>query len=534
MQRLLLGRPLPTTAAAEERLSRPTAIGAFGLDALSSVAHAPDEILYVLLLAGPAAARLDLPIAVAITALLLIVTISYRQTIYAYPHGGGSFTVARESLGRIPGLVAAAALMVDYLTVVAVSITVGVQAIIAFWPALEAHRVAASVAGIVLLMVINLRGVREAGAVFAIPTYAFIGSLAALIAWGVIRVDLLGSVPQQAHAAPPAAVEGLSLVLVLHAFAGGCTAMTGVEAIANGVPAFKPPESRNAAAALSLLAISLGVLFLGITYLGHRVGAVPTEQANVIAQVGRTVADGPLFYLVQLSAAVVLLLAANTSFNGFPLLAATMARAGYFPHQSPPAGSGSPTPTGSWSSGCSPPCWWSRSGQHPRPHPAARRRRVLVLHPVPGRHGPPLAAGPRPTLAPEAGRQRHRRAGHRARHRGGDHRQVLPGAWLVVLLVPFLVLNFRAIHAHYQRAREELAPIGPPPSSHDMHHRALVPVHQLNRATAETIRYALSASESVTAVHVAVDSDEAKQLGHAWQEWCRVVPCGSCRRPIVR
>ena len=162
LQHMLLGRPLPTTAMLEERLTRPRAIGAFGLDALSSVAYAPDEILYALLLAGAAAARLSLPIAVAITALLLIVTVSYRQTIFAYPHGGGSFTVARENLGRIPGLVAAAALMVDYLTVVAVSVTAGVQAIVAFVPALDTHRVSASVAGILLLMVVNLRGIREA------------------------------------------------------------------------------------------------------------------------------------------------------------------------------------------------------------------------------------------------------------------------------------------------------------------------------------------------------------------------------------
>lgn len=500
------------------------AIGAFGLDALSSVAYAPDEILYVLLLAGPAAAALDLPIAVAITVLLLIVTVSYRQTIFAYPQGGGSFTVARENLGGVPGLVAAAALMIDYLTVVAVSVTAGVQAIVAFVPALDAHRVTASVACIVLLMVVNLRGVREAGTVFVIPTYAFIGSLAALVGWGVFRAVVLGEVPR-AQVVPPAAVESLSLFVVLHAFAGGCTAMTGIEAIANGVPAFRRPESRNAAATLSMLAVILAVLFLGVSYLGHRIGAVPTDQANVVAQIGRTLASGPLFYLVQLSAAVVLLLAANTSFNGFPLLAATIAREGYFPHQ------------------------FTKRGQR-----LAYSNGILVIGLLAivlvvafkaSTHAliPLFAVGVFLcfTLS-QAGMVR-----HWLRVRGRQWRVKLAvnsvgalatglatlivvvvkfshGAWLVVVLVPFLVLNFVAIHAHYQRARTELADLGPPPGRDDVRHRALVPVHKLNRATAEAVRYALASSDSVTAVHIADDDEEAGQLVRAWRQWSPDVP----------
>ena len=525
LQHMLLGRPLPTTAMLEERLTRPRAIGAFGLDALSSVAYAPDEILYALLLAGAAATRLSLPIAVAITALLLIVTVSYRQTIFAYPHGGGSFTVARENLGRIPGLVAAAALMVDYLTVVAVSVTAGVQAIVAFVPALDTHRVSASVAGILLLMVVNLRGIREAGAIFVLPTYLFIGSLGALVVWGLLRVTVLGGVPQAVHAAPPPAVEALTPFLVLHAFAGGCTAMTGIEAIANGVPAFKRPEARNAATTLSILAGILAVLFLGVTYLGQHVGAVPTAQANVVAQVGRAVADGPLFYLVQLSAAVVLLLAANTSFNGFPLLAATIARDGYFPHQ------------------------FTKRGQR-----LAYSNGIIVI----GALAIALVVvfrGSTHALIPlfavgvflcftlsQAGMVRHWR-----RTRGPWWRVKLAvngigalatglativvvvakfaaGAWLVVLLVPLLVLNFLAIHAHYQRAREELANVGPSPEPHDVRHRTLIPVHKLNRATAEAVRYALSASDSVIAVHIDDDGDETRQLQRAWQAWCPSIP----------
>ena len=233
--RLLLGRPLPSSAEAHERLSKPAAIGAFGLDALSSVAYGPDEILYVLVLAGAAGVALDVRIAGAIAVLLAIVAFSYRQTIYAYPQGGGSFTVASANLGPMAGLFAAAALMVDYLTTVAVSVTAGVAAIVAFWPWLDMHRVIADVIIIAFLIGINLRGVREAGAAFIVPTYIFVGSIAALLVVGVVRA-MTGHAPAQLHP-DPAAVEAVSVFIVLRAFAGGCTAMTGVEAIANGVPA---------------------------------------------------------------------------------------------------------------------------------------------------------------------------------------------------------------------------------------------------------------------------------------------------------
>src|ERR1700730_16029592 len=266
LRRIALGHPLPSSASKVERLSIPRAMGAFGLDALSSVAYGPDEILYVLLLAGAAGALFDLPVAVAIALLLAIVATSYRQTIYAYPKGGGSFTVARENIGINAGLTAAAALMVDYLTTVAVSVTAGVAALVAVWPALDSYRVPIDVAMIVILVVINLRGVREAGAAFVLPTYAFIGSVGLLLIVGAIHLLIAGR-PPPVHAVP-AATEGVSLLLVLRAFAGGCTAMTGVEAVANGVPAFRKPESRNAARTLGLLAAILGVTFLGVAGLG--------------------------------------------------------------------------------------------------------------------------------------------------------------------------------------------------------------------------------------------------------------------------
>ena len=525
LQRVLIGRPLPTTAAAEERLTRPRAIGAFGLDALSSVAYGPDEILYVLLLAGAAGARWDVPIALAIAVLLVIVTVSYRQTIYAYPHGGGSFTVARRNLGTTAGLVAAAALMIDYLTTVAVSVTAGVQAVIAFVPALDRHRVSAGLFCIGLLMVVNLRGVREAGAAFVAPTYLFIGSLGLLLGLGILRVAGGGDLP--VHAAPPAAVEPLGLFVILRAFAGGCTAMTGIEAIANGTPVFRRPEPRNAAATLTTLTVILGALFLGTNWLGHHIGAVPTDQANVVAQVGRAVATGwltPLFYVVQLSAAVVLLLAANTSFNGFPLLAAVMAREGYFPHQ------------------------FSHRGQR-----LAYSNGIVVIG--------VLAAvlvvvfgGSTHALIPlfavgvfccftlsQAGMVRHwqrvQGSGWRGKLAVNAVGTVVTGvvtlivvvtkftqgAWIVLVLVPLLVVNFRAIKQHYRRAELELL-LGPAPRPRREPQRILVPVNRLNRAVAETLKYALSISDEISAVHVAVDPDQTRTLEEAWQRWSVQVP----------
>ena len=332
LRTLFLGRPLPTSEAGHQRLGRSRALGAFGLDALSSVAYGPDEILYVLILAGTAGTALNLPIALAIVALLAIVVTSYRQTIFAYPHGGGSYTVARENLGTGAGLVAAAALMVDYLTTVAVSVTAGIEALIVLWPNLATHRVGIDIAAILLLMLINLRGVREASAVFVIPTYVFIISLAALLALGLVRMATGGLPAAASH--PPPVTESVSFFLVLRAFAGGCTAMTGVEAIANGVPAFEPPQSGNAARTLLSLGTILAALFFGVAVLGNAIHALPSDQASVIAQVGSAVAgNSPLYWIVQIASALILILAANTSFNGFPLLAAIIAKDGYMPHQ---------------------------------------------------------------------------------------------------------------------------------------------------------------------------------------------------------
>jgi amino acid transporter len=540
--RTLLGHPLPSSAAAHERLSRPAAIGAFGLDALSSVAYGPDEILYVLLLAGSAGVALDIPIAVAIAALLAIVAFSYRQTIYAYPKGGGSFTVASENLGVWAGMVAAAALMVDYLTTVAVSVTAGVAAIVAFVPRLDEHRVIVDVVAIVLLMIINLRGVREAGTAFIIPTYIFVGSVALLLLIGGVRA-LTGHAPGELHPTP-SATEGLSVFIVLRAFAGGCTAMTGVEAIANGVPAFKPPESKHAAGTLTVLALTLGALFLGVAIVGRYVGAIPTDQTNVLAQIGQAMApDTPLYYIVQISAAVILLLAANTSFNGFPRLAAVMARQNYFPHQFSHRGLRLAYSNGILSIGI------------------AAIILVVVFNGSTHALIPLFAVGVFLcfTLS-QAGM-----VVHWLRVKGpGWHAKIVingvgavttgivtlivagtkfvDGAWVVLVLIPFLVANFWAIHRHYALAHDQLASV-PPPAPHPIP-RVIVPVRDLNRSVAETIDYALSITEKrcITAVHIIVEDDEDihDDLPERWKAWapdielrCRPSPYREVIAPLL-
>jgi amino acid transporter len=538
LRRLVFGRPLPTSEAAHERLTRPRALGAFGLDALSSVAYGPDEILYVLLLAGAAGAALDVPIAAAIVVLLAIVVSSYRQTIYAYPMGGGSYTVALENLGVRPSLVAAAALMVDYLTTVAVSVTAGVEAIIAFAPALNPYRVPLGVAVIALLMLVNLRGVRESGGAFVAPTYVFICSLSALVGWGLVRLLAEGALPPAA--ATPAPTEPVTVFLVLRAFAGGCTAMTGVEAIANGVPAFKPPETRNAAATLVTLALILGSLFLGVAVLGHAIGAVPSNQASVVAQIGLSVVGAsPLFYLVQASTAVILALAANTSFNGFPLLAAIMAHDGYLPRQFGHRGLRLAYSNGIMVLGS--------------------LAIVLVV----------LFGGQTHALIPlfavgvflcftlsQAGMVRH---WQRVRGQGWQAKlainalgaattgvvtlivvgtKLLEGAWIVVVVIPLLVMGFAAIHGHYAEEARELAfdPRATPPPSPGAH-ELLVPVAKLDRAAAETIGYALSLGGPVQALHVVVDKAAATELRRRWGEWgvdAPLVMLDSPYREVVR
>ena len=336
----LFGRPLSIHDDITERLSKAKALAIFSSDAISSSAYATEEILRVLVLAGAGALLLSLPIAVAIALLLAVVSTSYRQIGIAYPSGGGAYAVARANLPMITALVAAGALLVDYVMTVAVSTASAVEQVISAAPAVADFRLEVGVAAIVLITLGNLRGLRESGNIFAIPTYLFVGSALLMIAIGVYRTVVLGETapPPEPLPGAPNPLQPLGVLLILRAFASGSVALTGTEAITNGVPAFKPPESRNAATTLTAMAILLAVLFVGITFVADRFGIVaidvPTTK-TVISQVAALAYghDSLWFYLFQAFTALILFLAANTSFNAFPRLAAILARDGYMPRQ---------------------------------------------------------------------------------------------------------------------------------------------------------------------------------------------------------
>jgi len=338
VRQTLFGRPLSIYDDIAERLSKKKALAIFSSDAISSSAYATEEILRVLVLAGASALLLSLPIAFGIALMLTVVSISYRQEIHAYPSGGGDYAVARANLPHIFALIVAGALLVDYVMTVAVSTSSAVEQVISAAPGLEAIRVEIAAVAIVVIMIGNLRGLRESGNIFAIPTYIFAGSTLLLIVVGTFRIAVLGE-----HVPPPTPLPGapdplqaVTLLLLIRAFASGSVALTGTEAIANGVPAFQPPEPRNAATTLTVMAILLGVLFVGITFVADSFGIVPVDEPavkTVISQVaGKIFGDSTIpFYIYQAFTALILFLAANTSFNAFPRLAAILARDGFMP-----------------------------------------------------------------------------------------------------------------------------------------------------------------------------------------------------------
>lgn len=342
-RRFIIGPKLPTSQAIHQRLSKPKALAVFSSDALSSTAYATEAIMLVLVAAGSGALGISLPIAIGIATLMLIVAFSYYQTIHAYPNGGGAYIVSKENLGLGPGLTAASSLLIDYVLTVAVSISAGVAALSSAFPELADYRVIIALIIISFITVMNLRGVRESGTFFAIPTYLFVAGIFLMLAVGLFRV-LTGAIPD----ARPIAGEPLSdaagiantltLFLVLRAFAGGCTALTGIEAISNGIPAFKPPESDNAGKTLIAMVVILATMFIGITFLANHLPIEITHEeghATVLSQVARHVfgPNTPLFYYLQFATLFILSLAANTAYADFPRLASLISADRFLPRQ---------------------------------------------------------------------------------------------------------------------------------------------------------------------------------------------------------
>jgi amino acid transporter len=347
-RRLVFGNPFPTHHAPHARLPNSLALPVFASDALSSVSYATEEILLVLVLVGASQEVLGLswPIGLAIAVLLGIVTISYRQTIHAYPQGGGAYRVSRENLGTHAGLTAGSALLIDYVLTVAVSISAGVAAITSAFPALQSHTVPLAVGFIIFIALANLRGARESGLLFAVPTYCFILAIGALIVTGLIRLasGVEMHPPQPAADAWASSTGTVTAFLVLRAFSSGCTALTGIEAVTDGVPAFRPPEARNAARVLGILGIILISLFVGITYLAQQLHVIPfpaemeghglEHRHTVVSQIAYAVfGPTPFYYLIQVATAAILILAANTAYADFPRLCMFLAQDRYLPRQ---------------------------------------------------------------------------------------------------------------------------------------------------------------------------------------------------------
>jgi len=526
VKRVLIGPPLATARAEEERLTKVKALAVLSSDAISSVAYATEAILINLVAAGSIHLGLTFPISLVIIALLAVVAISYRQTIPAYPGGGGSYIVAKENLGTLAGLVAAAALLIDYVLNVSVSVAAGVHNLVSLFGNLAPYVVPLDVALVVLITVVNLRGVRESGNIFALPTYFFVASALLLIVVGVIKAFAINHQPLIGQFEQVGAIEPLSIFLILRAFATGCSAMTGVEAISNGIPAFKKPETRNAAITLTWMALILGTLFFGITVLAmtYAVEARASGDPTVIAMIAGKVFTGPLWFLFpvfQIATLGILTLSAETSYSDFPRLASLLARDRFLPTQFAFRGDRLAFSVGivslavlasllliifkgdtnqlinlfavgvfisfTLSQGGMVVHWWQRRREQ------KGWLRSMVIN----------GAGALTTLLVAL---------------IISITKFLTGAWIVVILIPILVLTFRAIHAHYQHVERERT-IDIPLHPQDIHHRLIVPIDRLDRVAIQSLAYARSISPHVTAVHIAVDDAETEQIRAAWNSW---------------
>ncbi|HEY7123464.1 MAG TPA: APC family permease [Ktedonobacterales bacterium] len=526
VKRLLIGAPISTERSIHERLNKLKGLAVLSSDAISSSAYGTEASLAILVVAGAGALAVNLGIALVIISLLAIVALSYRQTIFAYPNGGGSYIVAKDNLGVTPGLVAAASLLIDYVLTVSVSISAGVDAITSAVPSFYAYSVEIGLAATVLITVINLRGVRESGTIFAAPTYLFIFSFLLMILAGVARAFTHGGL---LHPTPPPTIhttQVLTPFLLLTAFSSGCAGITGVEAISNGVPAFKPPESRNAARTLVWMVVILGTFLAGTTYLAWRFGIAPNPASNptVDSQIASLAFTGPfvwMYYIFQFATALILALAANTSYADFPRLSSLLARDCFLPRQFAFRGDRLAFSTGiivlgvfasvllvvfkgstealinlyavgvfmsfTLSQSGMVVRWWRQRGQG--------WQRSLVIN---------LAGAIATTVVVVI----------------VTLTKFDRGAWIVVLLIPVLFLMFRGIHRHYGRAQAQIAPLTPV-AAQDVRHIMIVPIVDLNQPALQSLAYARSITPDVVAVHITTDPKEAVELQEKWEHWAK-------------
>ncbi len=540
----LIGRPLSTADAGHETIGKVVGLAVFASDALSSNAYATQEIMVVLAAAGTLTFGYVFPISMAIVVLLAIVSISYVQVIHAYPDGGGAYVVARDNLGELAGLIAAASLLTDYILTVSVSISSGMAQIVSAYPNLYEYRVILSVIAVFLLMLINLRGVRESGAAIAVPSMSFIVVMLVMIILGMVKYfsGTLGTVVDP----PEIFAHGIMTFglpfLVLHAFSSGTAALTGIEAISNGTTAFKEPRSKNAATTLTWMAFILATLFLGISFLSSRVGAVPSEVETVISQLGRTVfgGQGIWYYAVILVTTIILILAGNTAYAGFPRLSALMAMDGFLPRQLTYRGSRLVYSRGIFALAF------------------LSSILIIIFQASVTRLIPLYAIGVflSFTLAQAGMALRWWKSGHadqyqnvRASERVTELKhdrlwklkmitngfgslltgvvmlifavtKFQDGAYVVLILIPGMVWILWLIHGHYKNLAKKLSlenfGVIPPQT---IRHRVIMPVSGVHQGTLSALRYARMLSDDVTAVHITIEPADAEKVRKKWEKW---------------
>src|SRR5215211_2308254 len=538
----LIGRPLSTADAPHQTIGKAVGLAVFASDALSSTAYATQEILGVLSVAGSLAYGYVFPVSIAIVALLSIVTISYEQTIHAYPGGGGAYIVARDNLGEAPAQIAGAALLTDYILTVAVSIAAGVAQIVSAYPQLFPYRVGISVIAVFLIMLINLRGVKESGMAFSVPTYFFIVMLYVTVGTGLMRyfTGTLGVVVAPPHLEVESVVSAITPFLLLHAFSSGTAALTGIEAISNGITAFKEPRSRNAGITLIWMAVILATLFLSISFLANHIGAVPSESETVISQLGRTIFGGRgIAYLLVISATtVILIMAANTAFADFPRLSALAAADGFLPRQLTFRGSRLVYSNGIITLSI------------------IASILIIIFKASVSLLIPLYAIGVflSFSLSQTGMARRWWKIGHLKQGQeiieqgstlkyepGWKYKMLLngfggfctaivmvifaatkfrDGAWIVLIIIPLLVKTFFTIHHHYQDLASNLSLdtfIGLP--ARQTRHRVILPVSAIHQGALVALRYAKLLSDDVTVVHVSLDAAETEKVQNKWRRW---------------
>ena len=525
VKHLLIGNPLPTKDIGEKKLNKIRALAAFSPDALSSIAYANQEIYLGLVIAGSAGLVMAWPIGLAITIVLAIAAASYYQTIHAYPSGGGSYVVARSNLGTLPGLTAASALLIDYVLTAAVSLTAGVEAFASAFPAIWPHRISVALIILLLITMLNLRGLRETGTIMSIPVYLFLFTYIPMLAIGAYQLYTNGPVPLAAAA--PTALMPLSLLLILHAFSAGCTALTGIESISNGVPAFKRPELRNAGITLIVMSVLMAILFLGSIGLTQYLGIVAGPRETILSALARQIlGSSPAYYLIQTATLLILAVAANTSFAGFPRVAAILSSDGFLPRQLTGLGDRLVYANGIVLLSL------------------ATAFLIIVFQGHSHALVPLFAVGAflAFTLS-QAGMVRYWQ-----REMGKNWRlkmtingigalatgttfiviafsKFTQGAWITILVIPLMVVVFLKIREHYQDVAGQLSLKGLPPSLKPAPPaRIVIPISGVHRGIVDAVDFARGISQDITAVYIELQPGQAEHMRELWERWFPDVP----------